>query len=156
MWPSAPAGATGAPPAFAAASEPPAAPPAADSESTRFVLELEFVQLLADPAYVCYVVQQHLHKDGFAAYLRYLHGHWSTLPYARHLRWPLGLVHLRLLVLDADFCEAARDDDFIVTLRDAELGAWRAAAVAGDAAAAAAAEAAAAAAAAARKRAATT
>ena len=118
MWPSAPALAGAPPPAFAAAA---GDPPPADSESTRFVLELEFVQLLADPAYVCYVVQQHLHKDGFAAYLRYLHGHWSTLPYARHLRWPLGLVHLRLLVLDADFCEAARDDDFIVTLRDAEL-----------------------------------
>ena len=124
-----------------------AAAAVAASEARRFVLELEFVQMLADPAYVHYVVQQHLHKDGFSAYLAFLLQHWSTLAYARHVRWPQGLVHLRLLVLDAGFRAAAAREDFAAELRAIELAAWRQRAADADADADAAAAAAAAAAA---------
>ena len=112
--------------------EAPAATSAA-AEATRFLLECEFVQLLADPAYVQYIVQQHLHKDGFEAYLAYLLGHWSTLAYARHLRWPQGLVHLRLLVCDKEFRAAAAREDFCAELREGELHAWRTRAAEADA-----------------------
>lgn len=112
--------------------EAPAATSAA-AEATRFLLECEFVQLLADPAYVQYIVQQHLHKDGFEAYLAYLLGHWSTLAYARHLRWPQGLVHLRLLVFDKEFRAAAAREDFCAELREGELHAWRTRAAEADA-----------------------
>ena len=115
------------------ASPPP--PPLASSESaegaaTRFVLELEFVSALADPEYCHYIVAHFVGKPGFLAYLRYLCAHWSTPPYARHLRYPAGLLHLRLLAADESFRASLADAAWAAGFKALQLDAWRAAAAA--------------------------
>ena len=110
----------------AAATAPP--PDAADAAHTRFIAELEFVSLLADPAFVSFSVAQFLSKPGFSAYLGYLATHWPTPAYARHVRHPAGLLHLRLLVEDAGFRAAAADGAAAAQFKAAQLDAWRAAA----------------------------
>ncbi|KAH8662300.1 mediator complex, subunit Med31 [Xylariales sp. PMI_506] len=65
---------------------------------SRFEVELEFVQSLANPFYLNYLAAQKLLQDpAFVAYLAYLQ-YWSKPPYTKYLTWPgPTLKHLELL-----------------------------------------------------------
>ena len=107
-----------------------AAPPQVLSESAergaeRFEIEAEFVQLLADMTFVSFLGSDgYFLRPAFMRYLRHLLVVWSRPEYARHLRYPLGLTHLRLLVADEDFREAARTA--AGGLRASQLAVWKA------------------------------
>lgn len=75
--------------------------------SQRLRAELEFVQMLASPAYVHWLAQeQYLTDTAFVNYLRYL-TYWLRPEYARLVRYPHALYFLELLQ-DARFREAAK------------------------------------------------
>ncbi|KEZ43029.1 hypothetical protein SAPIO_CDS5103 [Scedosporium apiospermum] len=65
---------------------------------TRFEIELEFVQCLANPYYLNHLAaQKYLSKPEFVAYLDYLQ-YWSRPPYVKYLTYPgPTLKHLELL-----------------------------------------------------------
>ncbi|KAL9941649.1 hypothetical protein ACHAQF_009192 [Verticillium nonalfalfae] len=83
---------------------PPVAPAGNDDKEpvyggfTRFEIELEFVQSLANPAYLNHLAAQKLlSKPEFVAYLAYLQ-YWSKPPYLKYLMYPgPTLKHLELL-----------------------------------------------------------
>lgn len=67
--------------------------------SDRLTLELEFLQLLADPLYVhSLAAESKLDNPGFLAYIRYLHETYSQPQYAHLLLYPLGLSMARALL----------------------------------------------------------
>ncbi|KAF6802941.1 mediator of rna polymerase ii transcription subunit 31 [Colletotrichum musicola] len=91
--------------ATAAPQETPSQPPAppADKEPvyggfTRFEIELEFVQALANPLYLNHLATQKLlTRPEFVAYLAYLQ-YWTRPPYLKYLMYPgPTLKHLELL-----------------------------------------------------------
>ncbi|KAI0439449.1 SOH1-domain-containing protein [Xylaria telfairii] len=65
---------------------------------TRFEIELEFVQSLANPFYLNHLASQKLLNDpAFVVYLAYLQ-YWSRPPYIKYLNYPgPTLKHLELL-----------------------------------------------------------
>ncbi|KAI0388762.1 SOH1-domain-containing protein [Xylariaceae sp. FL0594] len=65
---------------------------------SRFEIELEFVQCLANPFYLNHLASQKLLNDpAFVAYLAYLQ-YWSRPPYIKYLNYPgPTLKHLELL-----------------------------------------------------------
>ncbi|CCK70917.1 mediator complex subunit SOH1 KNAG_0F02520 [Huiozyma naganishii CBS 8797] len=66
---------------------------------TRFEVELEFVQSLANVPYVTYLLttQQHLWKSQqFQHYLKYLE-YWCSPPYSQCIVYPNGLFVLKLI-----------------------------------------------------------
>ncbi|XEV04024.1 hypothetical protein FSHL1_009311 [Fusarium sambucinum] len=65
---------------------------------SRFEIELEFVQSLANPAYLNHLASQKLlNQPAFIAYLAYLR-YWSKPPYLKYLTYPgPTLRHLELL-----------------------------------------------------------
>ncbi|VUC32306.1 unnamed protein product [Clonostachys rosea] len=65
---------------------------------SRFEIELEFVQSLANPQYLNHLAsQQLLTQPAFVAYLAYLR-YWSRPPYVKYLTYPgPTLRHLELL-----------------------------------------------------------
>ncbi|KAF3807336.1 Mediator of RNA polymerase II transcription subunit 31 [Colletotrichum gloeosporioides] len=82
-------------------SQPPAPP--ADNEPvygghTRFEIELEFVQSLANPYYLNHLASQKLlTRPEFVAYLAYLQ-YWTRPPYLKYIMYPgPTLKHLELL-----------------------------------------------------------
>ncbi|KAI0173967.1 Mediator of RNA polymerase II transcription subunit 31 [Pestalotiopsis sp. IQ-011] len=83
-------------------SQSPPNPPADDEVLyggfSRFEVELEFVQALANPFYLNHLASQKLLTDpAFVEYLKYLQ-YWSRPPYLRYLTWPgPTLKHLELL-----------------------------------------------------------
>jgi mediator of RNA polymerase II transcription subunit 31 len=83
-------------------SPPPKSPEPSGPDDPRFVRELEFVQCLANPEYLEYLLKQHFFADpAFINYLQYLL-YWTKLPYCRYIRFPQCLHFLRLLQ-DRDF-----------------------------------------------------
>ena len=88
--------------------------PAPAPDALRFELELEFVQLLASPAYVQWLSQQGYldHAPFVDGYLRYLL-YWREPRYARHLLCPAALSVLELLVSSTDFRAAAAQPGFV-------------------------------------------
>ncbi|CAM1501793.1 Fc.00g037770.m01.CDS01 [Cosmosporella sp. VM-42] len=82
---------------------PPPVPAPADTEPkyggfSRFEIELEFVQSLANPYYLNHLASQKvLTQPAFVAYLAYLQ-YWSKPPYLKYLIYPgPTLRHLELL-----------------------------------------------------------
>ncbi|SCW00567.1 LAFE_0C07052g1_1 [Lachancea fermentati] len=73
-------------------------PEQVDIPPTRFEVELEFVQSLANIPYVTFLLsQQQLWKDPkFRAYLKYLE-YWCEAPYAQCIVYPNALFLLKLL-----------------------------------------------------------
>lgn len=66
-------------------------------ERTRFQIELEFVQCLANPNYLNFLAQRkYLQMPKFVAYLKYLQ-YWKEPEYAKYLRYPMCLHFLDLL-----------------------------------------------------------
>ncbi|KAK0387836.1 hypothetical protein NLU13_4081 [Sarocladium strictum] len=77
-----------------AAKPPPPPPDAASDEEpryggfTRFEIELEYVQALANPMYLNHLASQKLlNQPAFIAYLDYLQ-YWTRPPYLKYLTYP--------------------------------------------------------------------
>eukprot|EP01023_Acetabularia_acetabulum_P012103 TRINITY_DN15635_c0_g1_i3.p1 TRINITY_DN15635_c0_g1~~TRINITY_DN15635_c0_g1_i3.p1 ORF type:complete len:135 (-),score=20.62 TRINITY_DN15635_c0_g1_i3:123-527(-) len=67
------------------------------SEEDRFTMELEFVQLLGNPAYLNWLAQNRWFEDeAFLNYLKYLQ-YWKQPEYVRYLIYPHCLYFLDLL-----------------------------------------------------------
>jgi mediator of RNA polymerase II transcription subunit 31 len=92
---------------------------------TRFELELEFVQLLANPHYVAYLAGDGFLADAaFCRYLLYLADTWSQPEYARHVLYPNGLAVLRALAGSEDLRRAAGHPSFAARLAEQSMRAW--------------------------------
>lgn len=70
--------------------------PPLDANTTRFILELEFVQSLANPQYLEFLSQHVQFTPHLLNYLRYLK-YWQTLPYVQFITYPYCLEVLDLL-----------------------------------------------------------
>lgn len=67
-------------------------------KSRRFIEELEFVQLLADPNYVHFLaLRGYLEDESFIEFLRYLQ-YWREPPYVQHVVYPQALRMLDMLL----------------------------------------------------------
>lgn len=68
-----------------------------DDGRQRFLLELEFVQCLANPTYIHYLAQNRYFEDeAFIAYLKYLQ-YWQRPEYMKFIMYPHCLFFLELL-----------------------------------------------------------
>ncbi|CAJ2632010.1 unnamed protein product [Trifolium pratense] len=68
-----------------------------DDGRRRFLLELEFVQCLANPAYIHYLAQNRYFEDeAFIEYLKYLQ-YWQRPEYIKFIMYPHCLYFLELL-----------------------------------------------------------
>ncbi|KAL9261290.1 Mediator of RNA polymerase II transcription subunit 31-like protein [Drosera capensis] len=68
-----------------------------DDGRQRFVLELEFVQCLANPTYIHYLAQNRYFEDeAFIGYLKYLQ-YWQRPEYVKFIMYPHCLYFLELL-----------------------------------------------------------
>ena len=90
-----------------------------DAERVRFIAELEFVQCLANPNYICFLAQHgYFKKPEFINYMEYLKvrsfansiiqlniQYWKKPEYAKLIRYPTCLRFLEL-VQDKKFREA--------------------------------------------------
>lgn len=66
-------------------------------EEGRFVLELEFIQCLANPHYLNWLAQnKYFEQKAFLNYLKYLE-YWRQPQYAQYIRFPHCLFMLELL-----------------------------------------------------------
>ncbi|KAF8563855.1 hypothetical protein P879_09992 [Paragonimus westermani] len=73
-----------------------------DDSRTRFQIELEFVQCLANPSYLNFLAQQGcFEKPAFVNYLQYLR-YWKEPAYSRYLIYPFCL-HILDLLQSAEF-----------------------------------------------------
>ncbi|KAF7969059.1 hypothetical protein HWV62_28403 [Athelia sp. TMB] len=107
--------------------EEPTSPPAPDLSDpriinrTRFELELEFVQSLANPFYLQTLGQQRILDDpAFINYLAYLK-YWSEKEYASY---PHALHHLELLQ-HAQFRQEVKKDEWREYLNQKQFDHWR-------------------------------
>ncbi|POR36931.1 Uncharacterized protein TPAR_02870 [Tolypocladium paradoxum] len=109
------------------ASPPPPAPPAATDEEpmyggySRFEIELEFVQSLANPFYLNHLASQKLlTQPAFVAYLAYLR-YWARPPYLKYLTYPgPTLRHLELLQ-EEHFRQDIMSPDLVQRLVEEEM-----------------------------------
>ncbi|KAJ0961818.1 hypothetical protein J5N97_029646 [Dioscorea zingiberensis] len=68
-----------------------------DDGRQRFLLELEFVQCLANPMYIHYLAQNRYFEDeAFIGYLKYLQ-YWQRPEYVKYIMYPHCLFFLELL-----------------------------------------------------------
>ncbi|XP_059154802.1 mediator of RNA polymerase II transcription subunit 31-like [Physella acuta] len=68
-----------------------------EQQRTRFQIELEFVQCLANPNYLIFFAQRNIFKDpNFINYLKYLL-YWKEQRYAKFLKYPQCLHMIELL-----------------------------------------------------------
>uniref|UniRef100_A0A251V6K7 Mediator of RNA polymerase II transcription subunit 31 n=2 Tax=Helianthus annuus TaxID=4232 RepID=A0A251V6K7_HELAN len=68
-----------------------------DDGRQRFLLELEFVQCLANPTYIHYLAQNRYFEDeAFIGYLKYLQ-YWQRPEYIKYIMYPHCLYFLELL-----------------------------------------------------------
>ena len=105
--------------------EPPSSGESPENAAKRFVIELEFVQLLADPKYLQFLAKQaYLSQPAFLRYLAYLYATWTAPEYVTHLLYPHCLTYLRCILMDPQFRVAVLSDDFIESLRKQQIEAW--------------------------------
>ncbi|TFL04802.1 SOH1-domain-containing protein [Pterulicium gracile] len=91
---------------------------------SRFELELEFVQSLANPYYLHSLAQQNiLEQPSFINYLRYLQ-YWKDKEYARFIHYPHALHHLDLLQ-HAKFRAEIKNDIWREYLQQKQFDHWR-------------------------------
>lgn len=68
-----------------------------DDGRQRFLLELEFIQCLANPTYIHYLAQNRYFEDeAFIGYLKYLQ-YWQRPEYIKYIMYPHCLFFLELL-----------------------------------------------------------
>lgn len=94
-----------------------------DTNKTRFIMELEFVQALTNPSYLSFLSKNGYFEDGhFLAYLEYLL-YWTTPKYSHLLTFPNTLVVLKLLQ-SADFRKELSNELFINHLHQQQFFQW--------------------------------
>lgn len=90
----------------------------------RFILELEFVELLASPHYLHYLAYSHYFSDAsFLRYLSYLQ-YWHAPTYAKHVSHPHALAMLDLLQHES-FRSALSNPQFIGMMHEQQFWHWR-------------------------------
>eukprot|EP00124_Ichthyophonus_hoferi_P000027 Ihof_evm27s1 gene=Ihof_evmTU27s1 len=95
-----------------------------DDPKLRFEVEMEFVQLLADPKYLNYLAQQReFEKPEFVNYLKYL-TYWKQPAYAKFLRWPQCLYFLDQLQQES-FRKAIIEAASLDVLQKQQFFHWR-------------------------------
>lgn len=73
------------------------------SSDDRFIIELEFVQNLANPKYLNYLAQGgYFEQPSFLNFLSYLR-YWKTEPYISHIIFPQCLAFLDALIDNPSF-----------------------------------------------------
>ncbi|KND00401.1 mediator complex subunit SOH1 [Spizellomyces punctatus DAOM BR117] len=101
---------------------PKAEPP--DQARTRFLLELEFVQCLANPQYLQFLAhQQYFNDPAFLNYLAYLR-YWQQPQYAKYIVYPYCL-HILDLLQHAAFRSACSSSEFVKSIHDKEFWHWK-------------------------------
>ncbi|ODQ63944.1 SOH1-domain-containing protein [Nadsonia fulvescens var. elongata DSM 6958] len=99
-------------------------------EPTRWEIELEFVQSLANPMYLNYLAQmKYLEDEQFLAYLEYL-AYWQKPEFSKYLIYPNCLHILRLLrypmfrqeILRADVAKLFMDEFYMKWLKMGAVG----------------------------------
>ncbi|KAH6577158.1 hypothetical protein BASA50_004333 [Batrachochytrium salamandrivorans] len=94
-------------------------------EKLRFQLELEFVQCLANPAYLQYLAQQrYFENPAFINYLSYLK-YWQKPAYAKYIQFPYSLSILDLLQHES-FRKACASADTAAFLHKKQYYHWEA------------------------------
>ena len=88
-------------------------------EQLRFILELEFVQALANPQYVQFLAQNNYFTPDFTLYLNYLQ-YWHKKPYCNYIVYPYCLDMLCLLQ-NQSFRELIKTNDLVALLHKKEF-----------------------------------
>eukprot|EP00242_Pyramimonas_sp_CCMP2087_P004117 CAMPEP_0198218166 /NCGR_PEP_ID=MMETSP1445-20131203/67727_1 /TAXON_ID=36898 /ORGANISM="Pyramimonas sp., Strain CCMP2087" /LENGTH=130 /DNA_ID=CAMNT_0043895081 /DNA_START=170 /DNA_END=559 /DNA_ORIENTATION=- len=93
------------------------------SERERFLIELEFIQCLANPKYINHLAQNRKFEDpAFVNYLAYLQ-YWKKPEYARFLIYPHCLYFLEMLQ-NEQFRRAVADQRATEFLHTQQLYFW--------------------------------
>ena len=87
-----------------------------DELPDAFVKDLEFVQCLSNPGYLCYLYQQKFFEDeAFLNYIKYLN-YWHDPQYAKYISYPDSLIFLRA-IQNSEFVSHLSDGWFINFIR---------------------------------------
>uniref|UniRef100_A0A7S3Z8J0 Mediator of RNA polymerase II transcription subunit 31 n=1 Tax=Lotharella globosa TaxID=91324 RepID=A0A7S3Z8J0_9EUKA len=90
----------------------------------RFVLELEFVEMLSNPFYLQYLAQNRFFEDRrFLNYLKYLL-YWTKPEYIKHISFPHCLYFLELLQRE-EFRKKLVDRAYINLVHEQQFYHWR-------------------------------
>lgn len=96
----------------------------ADALPTRWEVELEFVQSLANIQYVNFLAQSdYLSDPSFIAYLKYLN-YWKQPQYARYLVYP-NCLHILTLLQNEEFRKNIVNPEFMNTLMNDMVKKWQ-------------------------------
>lgn len=91
------------------------------AEPTRFELELEFVSMLASPAYLAYLASvKILQQPTFVAYINYLQ-YWTKEPYIQYLSYPGPTLRALELLQSEEFRKDVLRPDVAGMLEEAML-----------------------------------
>ncbi|EGV61479.1 suppressor of hpr1 [Yamadazyma tenuis] len=95
-----------------------------DELPTRWEIELEFVQSLANIQYLSYLAQNnYLNNPEFLNYLEYLN-YWKSPGFAKHLVYP-NCLHILTLLQNEEFRKNIVNPDFINTVMNDMVKRWR-------------------------------
>mmetsp|Transcript_10511 Transcript_10511/g.26670 ORF Transcript_10511/g.26670 Transcript_10511/m.26670 type:complete len:124 (+) Transcript_10511:234-605(+) len=93
------------------------------TEEERLTVELEFVQMLANPLYLNYLAQNEYFSDeAFLNYLRYLK-YWQEPKYSRMIIFPQSLFYLELLQKE-HFRNMLKEHNFVDWLSKQQYFFW--------------------------------
>lgn len=94
-----------------------------NNDDKRFEKELEFVQLLCNPEYLKWLLQEgHFKNEEFRKFLQYLK-YWSKQEYSRFLTYPQCLIILDYLNKD-NVEELLDDEEFMNNLATQQHFIW--------------------------------
>lgn len=95
-----------------------------DELPTRWEVELEFVQSLANIQYVNFLAQSDYFNDpAFINYLDYLN-YWRDPKYAKHLVYP-NCLHILTLLQNKDFCKEITNPELMNSLMNDMVKKWQ-------------------------------
>ena len=95
-----------------------------DQDRKRFLVELEFVQCLANPNYLTHLAKQgYFRKDEFKNYLKYLL-YWKKPEYIKFIKFPECLYFLDLLQQD-ELYDGITNNDYVKFISEQQLLHWK-------------------------------
>mmetsp|Transcript_26440 Transcript_26440/g.40957 ORF Transcript_26440/g.40957 Transcript_26440/m.40957 type:complete len:151 (-) Transcript_26440:475-927(-) len=96
-----------------------------DLPSDRFELELEFLQMLASPAYLHYLaINDYLSDSSFIEFLKYLK-YWKRPEYVKFVSYPHSLYFLDLLTNNERFRRELKNVAFRDFVHQQQFECWR-------------------------------
>jgi mediator of RNA polymerase II transcription subunit 31 len=96
----------------------------AKCDKMRFILELEFVELLANPHMLQHLsINRYLEEEAFCNYLQYLQ-YWKQPAYAKHITHPHALYFLEKLQSEA-YRQQLADPGFVRLLHTNQYWHWQ-------------------------------